>query len=580
MPDPAVETPVFQIGFNRCGTKFLTEIFRLNGYRALHWRRGKLAEDILYSKNAGGRPLSAWRSASLFADMECCHRYDKPLLEGFREFAFLDASFPGAYFILNLRDVSDWIASRSAHHGGQYIKFHAHHLNVPLAEVPALWQADWDRHVEAVQTYFAGHPRFLTFHIDTDPPTVLADFLADDFRLTEFPSPDPSHLAKKKAANRRALAGVAGAVRPLPKQAEGDSDVVDHLVAHCLGTRGVPGETGGATYSGLYGRWDGDRTVLKKDGTAWRLLRCKLAQGEAFLTNEAQAKIDRLQGVLNACLGLGHSGALAIDMQDGRRFGMAGLANPDAPVLAYNRRPEARNVVLWPLPGYHDIGLETFAQSETPDVTPFDKKRDAVAWRGSLAGRAGFHKGRVDGRPSQQILRDLLAPDIDRKTERRLTRALSELPRFEFLSRHQLLPDFDLAFTLPDKFKRLTETDKLGAFCGPRKPISWFHQFKYLVCLSGHDTGSNFFVAANSYSVVFKEDDGWELFYTSLFRPWEHYIPIATGGADMQEKLAWARAHPEECKAMSKASRAACRLLADPDLREKMLRGVLAGLAG
>lgn len=580
MNDRAVEPPVFQIGFNRCGTKFLTEIFRQNGYEALHWRRGVLAEDILLSKHTRQKPLTRWPSASFFADLECCHRYDKPCLEAFKEFEFLHTAFPDAYFVLNLRNVSDWIASRSAHHGGQYIKFHAHHRGVPVSDVPQLWLADWDQHIRAVRRYFKGNPKFIEFNIDTDSPQKLADFLAQDYHLSTFPKPDPDHLARRKISNVKALKDAkVSRLLQTDTPTSDENTLISDVIVHCLGSSAPEQTSQDATYSGLYGLWDGDKTVLKKDGQPWGLVRCNLEQGDAFLTSETDPKIDRLQGVLNTCLRLGRGPRLAIDMQDARKFGSGSAPNPKTQTIAYNRRPQARNVVLWPLPGYHDIGLETFAQAETPDDTAFDQKRDAVAWRGNLTGRAGFHTGQTRGRPSHKILNDLLSPTLDPKAERKLARELNALPRFEFMLRHHLLEDFDLAFTLPDKFKALAQPDKLGAFCKARKPVSWFHQFKYLVCLSGHDTGSNFFVAANSHSVVFKEDDGWELFYTALFRPWQHYIPIAVGGADMQEKLEWARAHPLECKEMSAASRRACRFLANRAFRQTILNGVLDGVS-
>ncbi|CAN0603078.1 unnamed protein product, partial [Ectocarpus sp. 12 AP-2014] len=154
---------VFQIGFNRCGTKFLADIFRQNGYSAAHWQRGALAENILFAKHAGTLPLGGIKPAHFFGDMECCHRFDKPLLEAFREFEFLDQAFPKAYFILNLRDPSAWIASRCAHHDARYIQFHSHHLNLPVADVPAYWLADWHAHIDAVRRYFKGHSKFIEY---------------------------------------------------------------------------------------------------------------------------------------------------------------------------------------------------------------------------------------------------------------------------------------------------------------------------------------------------------------------------------------------------------------------------------
>lgn len=574
-----IDKPVFQIGFNRCGTKFLTEIFRRNGYEAMHWKRGRLAEDIIHSKHIGCKPLQEWKLAVFFGDMECCHRFEKPLLEAFKEFEFLHASFPNAYFILNLRDPVDWIASRCAHHGGRYIDFHAHHRNAQISDLPNIWMDDWHRHTRAVRRYFTDSPNFIEFNIDTDAPEKLAEFLADDYHISKFPAPNRSVAAQRKVNGTDALERVRSKSKVAGKQTSFESALIAQMVEHSLGVKEQVHPPSEIEFSGLFGHWDGDKVVRKKNGRQWDMVRCGLEHGDAFLTKETRAKIGRLQGTLNECLRLGRSCELAIDMQDARKFGWSGEPKPDRQILTYNRRPGARNLVLWPLPGYHDIGQVTYATTETPDELEFDQKRDAVGWRGNLSGRSGFHAGHKYGRPSHQILGDLISPLIDRQDEDKLTQELYGLPRFEFMMRHNLLPDFDLAFTLPNKFSGLDHPEKLGVFCGRREPVSWFYQFKYLVCLSGFDTGSNFFVAANSNSVVLKEEDGWELFYTSLFRPWEHYIPINVGGDDMQEKLDWARAHPVECKEMSKASRQICSMLANPSLRKEFLNCVLDGIS-
>src|SRR5699024_2437930 len=104
------------------------------------------------------------------------------------------------------------------------------------------------------------------------------------------------------------------------------------------------------------------------------------------------------------------------------------------------------------------------------------------------------------------------------------------------------------------------------------------YRFRYILSLPGYDTGSNFLMAANSGSVVMKAEDGWELFYTPLFRPWEHYIPLASDTSDAEEKLDWARRHPDKCRAMVRAANTACAGLADLRLRHATLHRVLDGL--
>jgi len=113
----------------------------------------------------------------------------------------------------------------------------------------------------------------------------------------------------------------------------------------------------------------------------------------------------------------------------------------------------------------------------------------------------------------------------------------------------------------------------------PRVGPSTFRRFRYQLCLTGYDHGSNFISAIDSNSVLLAEDDGWQVFYSDRFKPWRHFIPVARHAADIEEKLAWARAHPAECKAMSRAARAEAAHLRDPAARQALMRLILDGLA-
>ena len=112
-PMKNVSRKVFQIGFNKCGTKFLTELFHSNGYKGIHWAAGALADDIAYSKAVNRRPLAKWADEyTVFTDMESVHRFSMPMIEGFKEYALLDKWYPDAIFVLNIRKVDDWILGR------------------------------------------------------------------------------------------------------------------------------------------------------------------------------------------------------------------------------------------------------------------------------------------------------------------------------------------------------------------------------------------------------------------------------------------------------------------------------------
>jgi hypothetical protein len=58
-----------------------------------------------------------------------------------------------------------------------------------------------------------------------------------------------------------------------------------------------------------------------------------------------------------------------------------------------------------------------------------------------------------------------------------------------------------------------------------------------------------------SESVVFRAPHPHEMYWYSLIRPWEHYIPVDTSMNDLMYKIKWARKNDEECRLMAKIAR-------------------------
>ena len=165
---------IFQVGFNKCGTRTLADCFHRSGYRAAHRKKGKLADDIMAAKAAGQKPLSNWGNTVLFTDLEKITPTEQ--IEAYREFEFLDESYPDAYFLLNTRRVDDWLTSRLRHWNGTYFRDYMKHYGTrdPMA-VLQRWKDDWVDHLAAVRSYFADRPgKLIEFDLDTDTATDLA----------------------------------------------------------------------------------------------------------------------------------------------------------------------------------------------------------------------------------------------------------------------------------------------------------------------------------------------------------------------------------------------------------------------
>jgi hypothetical protein len=177
---------IFQIGFNRCGTKTLHMFFLKNGLSSVHWDKGRLAVTMYQNILLGRRLLAGYEHYGCFTDMENALT-GRFFFEGYKLYPQLLRAFPNAYFILNTRDMEKWIQSRMKHEGGRYKEHHKSIWRVSTDEALAnVWRREWRRHHADVNEFFRGHPRFMVFDIEADAPRSLAEFLAE-FEL------DPAH---------------------------------------------------------------------------------------------------------------------------------------------------------------------------------------------------------------------------------------------------------------------------------------------------------------------------------------------------------------------------------------------------
>jgi hypothetical protein len=174
---------IFFIGFNKCGTTSLHHLMTHCAIRSVHWDNGQLAARI----EAHHRDKSALRSilarSTAYSDMTSLT--NEKLIEGNRHFRLFHELFPDAYFILNDRDVEDWIRSRSTHRKGTFLSRTMSAWGMDAESVKDNWRRMHETHLAEVRTYFSDHSRFLYFRIDRDPIRHLIDFLSPSFILRE-----------------------------------------------------------------------------------------------------------------------------------------------------------------------------------------------------------------------------------------------------------------------------------------------------------------------------------------------------------------------------------------------------------
>lgn len=555
-----------------CGQEKLAELFRLNGHEVVEGN-GDVAEAILYAQASGNALPQSWNGAGLITGLSRHAPHWRPPLEAWRSFAWLAAQFPKARFILTTRDLDGWLLDLLIRDKSAAARCHAYHHGLSEDQMPELWETAWHAHISAVKAHFAGDPRLIDFDLEDETPADVARRLSLPLVPAEAdwhqPYGDQPERALRNAFHRAVS----------PEQDAPDPDYVEDVASFCL--RGLSPQPGDDTgLSGMSCIWDGDRRVTMHDGSPRRMtVATQPGLGHVAVSQpDRHFKLLRAEGVINDVLRLDRAMPLQIDMEDSRWIGSPEGAALNQPVLCHNRRHDAQNVVLWPLPDQHSIGLHGFDPDATHDAIPFEEKRDQIVWRGMISGSERRDSVRP-GPASHVFLRELTAAGEDRAAREANWERLSNTSRLAFVRQWIDHPDFDLGVVMAWGYREYAKDPLLAPFCKPRQNARFFHSFRYQLCLTGYDHGSNFIPMIDSQSVLLKEEDGWEVFYSGRFQPWKHFIPLEKYCGDILEKLSWARKNPNECKAMSEAARSEVARLRDHATRRAVMARILDGLA-
>jgi len=177
---------VIVIGFNKCATRSIAQLFAAAGHRTVHHKirarlrpSRSLARLLRENLAAGRKALAGAEDFVLYADL--IHLTQGAVYEGNSAFAAIAADYPDARFILNTRDRDAWIRSRLRHGHGEFARRYMAATGLPdLAALSARWCDDWAAHHAAVRAFFADTPeRLVTFDIDRDGPQVLVAAFAE-----------------------------------------------------------------------------------------------------------------------------------------------------------------------------------------------------------------------------------------------------------------------------------------------------------------------------------------------------------------------------------------------------------------
>lgn len=168
---------IFQIGYNKCGTQLLHQMLMQLGYDSIFYDNGKLARTMLTNFVNGDPLLKGYEKYDAYVCMEdvCTNLYAHRLF-----YKLLDEQYPGSKFILNVRNVDNWVQSRIRQSG--YLVAYMWATGIMMApEVIEKWKKSWHTHTDEVHKYFGDrlNKDLLVFNSEKDDPQKIFEFLMD-----------------------------------------------------------------------------------------------------------------------------------------------------------------------------------------------------------------------------------------------------------------------------------------------------------------------------------------------------------------------------------------------------------------
>jgi hypothetical protein len=101
-------------------------------------------------------------------------------------YKLLNDQYPNSKFILNTRNIENWIASRIIHYGEKYMSLIEKIYNTK--DILKVWRQQWNDHHNDVINYFAGKNNLLLFDIEKDNGKKIVNFFPElKFKSDVFP---------------------------------------------------------------------------------------------------------------------------------------------------------------------------------------------------------------------------------------------------------------------------------------------------------------------------------------------------------------------------------------------------------
>lgn len=201
------DTKIFCIGLNKTGTSSLHEAFKILGFKSVHFLddKGRNIKDIIEENYYNNEDiLKGISHYDAFSDWD--HDETSHLI--FKEF---DQQYPNSKFILNTRNLEDWLNSRENHVLRNQKSFSKNFISKKswLKVDLNSWTIHYRRHHQAVYEYFKGRESdLLIFDVTKgDSWDKLCDFLEIEPPKAKFPQANiiPNNLSVLQKLKRKLI---------------------------------------------------------------------------------------------------------------------------------------------------------------------------------------------------------------------------------------------------------------------------------------------------------------------------------------------------------------------------------------
>ncbi len=168
---------VVQVGFNKCATRSLTNLFAGSGHLSAHHKfKHLLAKNqniaLLMRENirVGRKVFHGFDHHVFYADLMWQSKSET--YEAFKDFRRILDDYPDTILLLNTRERENWIKSRATHGHGTFLQMvmQAEGFRAE-AECLEFWRQDWEAHLADVRAFMASKPAQLV-QFDSDAQSV------------------------------------------------------------------------------------------------------------------------------------------------------------------------------------------------------------------------------------------------------------------------------------------------------------------------------------------------------------------------------------------------------------------------